>query len=491
MSSSGQNESSLGAGDYLFWHSQKCDHCKAEDHEAQHCKSLENGPAGGHCNICGHGDHAWKKCRLVHMKKLEKPKNLTPAIYDYFTPLFRAKYAPQEEATLSGKSDPVAASPGSGMLASIPIRSVGSSSATAPNPSKQEESENVVEDPRAAQLRLWALAEKQLPKLPAGKSPVLDDENSAVVKANFFEIKLDANVGLFKYSITIEQQRPPSTGPQPEKKDTRRIKRETKRFLIEDYLRRNPPSHQDWATDWNSTIISKGQIYSENKLGLVLQAPSSNSTTAQSTNVNRPARLPLMTSLQLVGRVDLAGLKHHVEGKGQKPMEIPDEGLNALNIVSWKEITKTGSEVGRAGNKFYRRSQWRKGIESSNKVARHREAYFLRHGFFTSMRPGQDSVLVNVNTVTTAFLSPINLQEWIQLAFRLHRIANNTLPPPPSSGSFKLKLKTIRVTLDLHPNSRLWIICDISTQRIADLEFEKDDGSKEKVMTYLKASKSS
>lgn len=115
--------------------------------------------------------------------------------------------------------------------------------------------------------------------------------------------------------------------------------------MIEDYLRRNPPSHQDWATDWNATIISKGKLFADNKLGRVLEAPSSTSSTPRNTNPIRPPRLPLRTSVWLVGRVDIAGLKNHVGGKGQKRMENPGEVLNALNIISWKEITKTGSEI--------------------------------------------------------------------------------------------------------------------------------------------------
>lgn len=484
----GQAGSSGGKRFYPLWFDQVCDYCGSKEHEAQKCKVEVAGFAGIHCKSCGHGDHRAKDCPLVPFSKKGPKPVITPEMYDQFTPLFRDKYAPKAPATPTtcGPS-----SPRSAKLLSRTQKSANSPSTSGATSSKMEqpeESEN--EDPKAAQMKRWELAEKQT---PSKKSPESTHKDAIPIKANFFEIKLDDSVTLLKYSITIEQQRPVGTGTSntpPDRNDTRKIKRETKRFLTENYLQRNVPSHSDWATDWNSTIISRGPIFSTAKLSIILPAPS-NQSTGNNTNSHRPPRPPLMTSVSLVGKVDLAGLKKHVEGKGLKSMQNPGEVLDALNVISWKEITKPGSQIGRVGNKFYPQSQWNKGQESSRLPKK--EKYFLRQGFFTSMRPGQDSVLLNVNPVTTAFISPINLQKWIEAAWNLFPDPRTGYrPPPPISATFKLKLKTIRVTLDLHPNnSRLWVICGISDKKIDTLEFQKDDGSRERVATYLRRSKPS
>lgn len=82
------------------------------------------------------------------------------------------------------------------------------------------------------------------------------------------------------------------------------------------------------------------------------------------------------------------------------------------------------------------------------------------------------------NTVTTAFLSPINSQDWMDICW-------DSLPSAPD---FKAKLKEVRVTLNLHANSRLFVICGISPSRLGSLTFPTD-ADPMPVKKYLKKSK--
>ena len=95
------------------------------------------------------------------------------------------------------------------------------------------------------------------------------------------------------------------------------------------------------------------------------------------------------------------------------------------------------------------------------------------------MRPGDGSLFLNVNTVTSAFFSPINLQEWIK-----HCWKNRML----SGKDFVSTLKDVRVTLDPHKESRIWVICGISPQLLSKEAFEDDEVKKVKVLDYPKKS---
>ncbi|KAH7391527.1 hypothetical protein BKA64DRAFT_756681 [Cadophora sp. MPI-SDFR-AT-0126] len=162
------------------------------------------------------GSGGTSSAEQVEAKSGRNQKGLTADIYDYFTPLYRAKYASEDLATEPGSSADLGSSPGLVKWLLKTSKTFSSPSGSKSSSTKQEElQENEEVDPRAAQLKLWTLAEKKLPRLPPSTSAAPDGNNSAGVKANFFEIELDASVNLFKYSITIEEQKPASTVTQP------------------------------------------------------------------------------------------------------------------------------------------------------------------------------------------------------------------------------------------------------------------------------------
>ncbi|KAI9054501.1 hypothetical protein LZ554_001659 [Drepanopeziza brunnea f. sp. 'monogermtubi'] len=469
--------------DYQPYDQQTCDQCFQEGHEYEQCTDHINPP----CRACGHGDHQSNPNKSCPLTKNVPYAELPDAKINQFTPSYRAKALAAIEASKNlqspnAKSPPK--SPPTGSLSrnlslrpksaskSISSPSQGSPRQTAP--AKQVEED----DPKLAQLKSWASAEKSM---PSKRSTAKNSEGkNADILANFFEIKLETP-RLQQYSITIEEERlsgdsyGDEDGLGPDFKRKRRVKKETKRFLIQNYLSKNKPAHGNWATDWDSTIISVGSLYPPEKLGVLIEPPAAPPNPHKS---NKPPRVPpprLLTSVSLVGQVDIAGLKDHVGGDGKKSMENPGEVLKALNIISWKDVTNpdTTNLVGRAGNKFYPASQEAEGRKSVER----REIYFLRHGFFSSMRPGQDSVLLNVNTVTTAFLSPRNLQNWMELAWPGYT---------PGNGLFKAKLKDVRVKLLLHgANSRLWVIHNLIPKRVSQTLFKQKDGTDVGLATYL------
>jgi hypothetical protein len=140
-----------------------------------------------------------------------------------------------------------------------------------------------------------------------------------------------------------------------------------------------------------------------------------------------------------LGEANLKGLKHHVEDQ----LELDDitDVLKCLNIISWKSINSRGAfDGGRVGNRFYPNS-----TEVKKEVNDDAPLYRIRDGFFSSMRPGQGSLLLNVNAITSAFFSPINLQTWIDKCWPVDR---------PNAKEFKSKFKDIRVTFNLHKTSQ-------------------------------------
>jgi hypothetical protein len=89
----------------------------------------------------------------------------------------------------------------------------------------------------------------------------------------------------------------------------------------------------------------------------------------------------------------------------------------------------------------------------------------IRKGFFTSIRPGQGSILLNINTTTSAFYASINLETWMRLYWK---------NADPDEVEFRKVLKDVRVTFDLHgESSRKWIICGVSKHKVNDTKFEK------------------
>lgn len=109
------------------------------------------------------------------------------------------------------------------------------------------------------------------------------------------------------------------------------------------------------------------------------------------------------------GKVNFASLKNLLAGQ-RDVNYFPDEDLRALNILSWKTINENWSG-GRILNKFYPPS----GDALLQRYCGDYSEYWIRTGFFSSMRPGKGSLLLNVNTTTSAFYPVTNLQRYMNI----------------------------------------------------------------------------
>jgi len=98
----------------------------------------------------------------------------------------------------------------------------------------------------------------------------------------------------------------------------------------------------------------------------------------------------------------------------------PDQDLICMNIMSWARINFRDWRGKRIGNKFYpldgalSKILGRTPPDNSDKYVPRLRVYDSKTGFFTSMRPGIGSMLLNVNATTSVFYpNDMNLQEWI------------------------------------------------------------------------------
>jgi hypothetical protein len=340
---------------------------------------------------------------------------------------------------------------------------------------------NADERPRSAEdkKRLYAPALEKMAKRPKQEAEYLD--KSEIVKANSFRLNLDSKVQLHRYSITLGEIEYKSrggdrngAGGQTQTKTP--TNRDTKRALIESFLTapNSKPMHSNWATDYDSTIISVGQLYpgSSSKLNQV--------TFKDHPRMGRPGEgnLQLTSSVKFLGIVGTAALNSYVgldSSAGKKAIGSgsgsgsttavtydPSSDLNAFNIILWKEVNKPdsigrpGFRGGRVGNRFYPTS-----TQVETPAQQSRKCYLIRGGFSTSVRPADGSILLNVNTVTSAFYSPINLQTWMQMQWSSH----------PKSKDFRAALKGVKVTFDLAKDGhgRKWVIFDRSEVDVSKL----------------------
>lgn len=94
---------------------------------------------------------------------------------------------------------------------------------------------------------------------------------------------------------------------------------------------------------------------------------------------------------------------------------LPDEDVRALNIISWARINDKAWTGGRVGKKFDLANgdvglfKKRNNFEIGEPTV-----YQVRSGFFSFMRPGHGSLLLNVNIATSAFFPSENLLTWIR-----------------------------------------------------------------------------
>ena len=210
------------------------------------------------------------------------------------------------------------------------------------------------------------------------------------------------------------------------------VKREVRRALITRMLQEQPPSldAKKWVTDYFSHIVSVGKLYAN--IG---------DTEGDSLDVPHTRRAPLPnssssseildTKIVYEGSVRLAKLKDHVTSKVDKldRQYDPTQDLQSLNILTWSLINSPNWRGGRVGKKFY--PAYPMGDRSEKDLKWESDdddpVLLIRTGFFSSMRPGDGSLLLNVNTTTSAFYPDMQLSTYIQNNFRGPKEASDEL----------------------------------------------------------------
>ncbi|KAB8292552.1 hypothetical protein EYC80_008261 [Monilinia laxa] len=335
---------------------------------------------------------------------------------------------------------------------------------------------------KALEQRRWDQELPNMTKAPTRRSErptgnMRSSELFSTIKANFFKLGFNPSIKLYRYSISLGCIEIPSE----DNGEPRRFlptNRDTKRYLINSMLLQpdsnpSPVSGVVWASDFDSTIVSAGELYP----GLNVASP---------TQVVRHARTgqngstpPVMESqVRYLGILTIDDLIKHCSSPCKSAADyLPNEDLKALNIISWKNINSDLFQGGRRGNKFYPESL----LDPVQEDGKNGRLYMIRTGFFSSVRPGEDSVLLNVNTTTSAFYSPILLSKWIELE-RNGRLFDRS--------DLQNKLKGVKVvfTAEALDRQRKRAVFDISGRQLSETYFTRDKNQTDKtsVLTYMK-----
>lgn len=468
--------------------------------------------AGKSCQTCGHLGHGGgknKPCTLVGKLHLSTMKyEDRDIILDQFTPENRQKYL---DNMMTAADTPTEAGPSSQLKVGL---NKHLSDSAGPDT-------NVGEITTEEREKLWKQEETKLPRKPLSAKTDADNSVPQNARCNFFKIQVSSSVKLCRYSVTLGEiwpKKPLQTLPkQPSSKDLsnsqssatskhreettfdedpsneggsqehetgtheRKVKPETKRYMIDQIMANVDNKNVVWATDYDATIISVGPVskhpIDKGKIDIDISH-------TRSSGKRGVGPIAVLSKLTFLGVVDTASLNAHVGASGKAPrsMDTPENDLKALNIISWKHINDAAFDGGRVDKRFYPSSLPPYNPRSKESQA-WKDLYVIRHGFFSSMRPGEGSILLNVNTVTTVFYADLTVQEWITHCWETKH---------PTNQQFRKKLKNVKVELLLHEEGRRrpFQLCGISTMLMDVQTFEKEDKSLEKVATYLKRSKS-
>ncbi|KAG4434827.1 hypothetical protein IFR05_009698 [Cadophora sp. M221] len=272
---------------------------------------------------------------------------------------------------------------------------------------------------------------------------------SETVVANFFKVNIEKDVGIRKYRSVLGKWGAGST-----ERSIR--KRKAKKAVIEDILRNSPPNAKVWVTDYASHIISVGKLFSnfvddvDVAWSVVHQVPDRAGIMAQ-----------IDSTIFYEAQLDVAKLKKHISQDKERGVNyLPGEDIRILNMLSWKQIYDTKSPIGGAiatvDKKFYPLH-----LRTSRLTLGGQEAAILRKGYFSSMRPANGTLALNVNASATPFYPPTILDTYIRL--------RGTMPLP--SASLARELKRLRIIFSGDNPQKIRAIKDFSSRSSSNLRF--------------------
>ncbi|TGO14137.1 hypothetical protein BTUL_0057g00030 [Botrytis tulipae] len=509
----------------------QCDFC-TKDHEPHQCKESK----ANACSNCGHGWHDKRECMLdqsfdSHLEQFTLPKYKTASqiqkarpesrreeCRDNYNKKFKkGRYAQSPPSTTltstpsksgtsetctsascSKKSNPLVpslsasslAAPGSSINQSEPNKSLPSQSSqphqtsqASGQPQIQTQShppsgygvEDQSEEKTEAEIRKencekWTGASLRLAGYPSNNQLPASGYNK--IRANFLEVRItDPTINLRRYRVEF--------GKMPNRdRDgiiTYRsiVKPDLKRAMINQMLAANPPATV-YTTDFFCYIISVGRLYPDCGDAIGNAVTRDHQLTSADPTL---APLSISTSLIYERIVNLAELRRFVNRVPERDMTYhPGEDLKSLNIISWQMIFPDTFQGGRLGNKFYPESAPFSTV--NNTQNRQRPLWDLCDGFFSSMRPGDGRLLLNLNCTTSAFFHQCLLEDWISAKFGLLL---------PNSANVIRELRGVKVTFKGDPKTpkKKWSVTGTDGQPIGVKTFTKDNGQSITVWQHM------
>ena len=468
--------------DWLPWEQQECDVCgKVTDppHEALFCDKKDKPKPTLICfnratgRGCGHVGHSQNRCLIKNTDIDKNVKQYTKSQYEFAmegrsrsrkrpvgntpppqtpsTPANPNPAAPTLKNASSRQTSNGAASsyhalstPTAAMSSALPshTRPPPASPATSSSGKSPSGSKGAIFRPsikRASNRPLPELTDREQQRTKNAKLNLQLAPFSTATAAkkekvitNFFKVDITRNVGIRKYRIVLGK-----LGPG---KDARSIKRrEAKKAVIEDIFRQCPPNAKLWICDYASHIISVGRLYNmfvddvNVPWSVIHQVPGQGGTKVQ-----------VDSTIHYEGTLGVDQLRRHISQTQQRDVEYsPDEDIRILNMISWKHIYDTTSPVGHiaaAGKKFYPLH-----LQTSQLTENNGTVAILRKGFFSSMRPADGTLMLNVNVTATPFYPPVVLDDYIRV-----RCGG---PNPPAA--LIRELKELRVYFDQDQPAKL------------------------------------
>lgn len=280
------------------------------------------------------------------------------------------------------------------------------------NPTPKKEELDLEKASKREQRKEWAKSGNS--NFAAAAAATGTNSNDSIgAKANFLKVTLSETINLWKYSISLGSFK----GRQPTSKNGKRAFVE---YMLSAAKKNHSFKSDAFATDYHSTIISVGELFEGESLRIEHQ-PYPNADKYVTSTIQSLEKIDFTNLKNLVGKKAMSANGKKVAGS----VYLPDDDIRALNIVSWKKINDSGWKGGRVGNKFYPNDLWEQELAENvrqlslpnAKVKRNMNVgpYWLATGFFTSIRPGESSILLNVNVTTSAFYAKVTVQEWIKL----------------------------------------------------------------------------
>ncbi|ESZ91812.1 hypothetical protein SBOR_7807 [Sclerotinia borealis F-4128] len=427
---------------------QVCDECLEYGHEFQNSPSRMGEP----WKSCGHAPCKKKNCQVLGDKKYSE---ISQDIADQFTPIAREAWLRKRE---EASTAPTVGESSASSTTPAPIATSGTSSSTA-GPSQLPAAAEV--DDRTEEERLQQLYDGEAKNMPRAV-PSQNWDSPTMIHANFYKITIGGTAQICKYSICLDTIIP-------------RGKTEAEAILLE----ANKGSFKtiSWATDYKSLVVTNKPLKGHNLNAIDHLIPTPHTRSGSDGNP-----INMSSSLKYLGLVNTQALKDHVTSNGPH-LDHPEEELKFLNIISWKKINSPGYAGGRVGKKFYPQSfvadiermmSYKRGKRASGFRDSDVPLYQIRRGFFSSIRPGKGSILLNINLATSAFFSPINLARWIK--------SNEA-----AESDFRRALKGVHVIFDLHSEGRqkFFTIRSINSLSVSGTKFTKNDGNEIYVHSYM------